>query len=227
LDQEQNVKKKTLLSWSSGKDSAWALHVLQQRDDIKVIGLFCTINRKFERAAMHAVRVELIERQATSAGLPVQFIELPHPCTDAEYRTIMTEFLRQAREQGIECMAFGDLFLEDIRSYRENNLADTGITPIFPIWGLETTALSHNMMDSGLRAVITCVDPKQLDPKFVGREYNQAFLEQLPDTVDPCGENGEFHSFAFAGPMFTEPVDVQLGETVTRDGLVFADLLPA
>jgi uncharacterized protein (TIGR00290 family) len=219
-------KINTLLSWSSGKDSAWALHVLQQRDDIELTGLFCTINRKFERAAMHAVRVELIKRQAASAGLPVQFIELPHQCTDDVYKAIMKEFLGQAHEQGIECMAFGDLYLEDIRSYRENNLADTGIKPIFPVWGMETTALSKEMMDSGLRAVITCIDPKQLDPKFVGREYNQAFLEQLPDTADPCGENGEFHSFAFAGPMFKEPIDVRAGETVTRGGFVFADLLP-
>jgi uncharacterized protein (TIGR00290 family) len=220
-------KMKTLLSWSSGKDSAWALHVLQQSDDIELAGLFCTINRKFERAAMHAVRVELIERQAASAGLPVQFIELPHQCTDAEYKAIMKKFLGQARDQGIEGMAFGDLYLEDIRSYRENNLADTGITPIFPLWGMETKALSKEMVDSDLRAMITCVDPKQLDPKFVGRVYDQAFLEQLPDTVDPCGENGEFHSFAFTGPMFSEPVNVQLGETVNRDGFVFADLLPA
>jgi uncharacterized protein (TIGR00290 family) len=217
---------KTLLSWSSGKDSAWALHVLQQRDDIELVGLFCTINSEFERAAMHAVRIELIKRQAASTGLPVQFIELPHQCTDDAYKAIMKEFLGQAREQGIECMAFGDLYLEDIRSYRENNLADTGIKPIFPVWGMETTALSKEMMDSGLRAIITCIDPKQLDPKFVGREYNQAFLEQLPDTADPCGENGEFHSFAFAGPMFKEPIDVRVGETVTRGGFVFADLLP-
>jgi diphthamide synthase (EF-2-diphthine--ammonia ligase) len=139
----------------------------------------------------------------------------------------MKEFLGQAREQGIECMAFGDLFLEDIRSYRENNLADTGIMPIFPIWGLKTKTLSREMVDSGLRAMITCVDPKQLDPAFVGRVYDQSFLEQLPDTVDPCGENGEFHSFAFAGPMFRDPIDVQVGETVTREGFVFADLLPS
>lgn len=221
------MKKKTLLSWSSGKDSSWTLHVLQQRDDLEVVSLFCTINRKFERAAMHAVRVELIKRQAASAGLPVQFIELPHPCTDAEYRIIMGEFIDQVSRQGIEYIAFGDLYLEDIRSYRENNLADTGITPIFPIWGMETTALSRKMVNSGLRAVITCVDPNKLDPEFIGREYDQAFLEQLPDTVDPCGENGEFHSFAFAGPMFKEPVDIRPGETVARDGFVFADVLPA
>jgi uncharacterized protein (TIGR00290 family) len=221
------MKKKTLLSWSSGKDSSWTLHVLKQRDDVEIVGLFCTINRKFERAAMHAVRIELIKRQASSAELPVQFIELPHPCTDAEYRAIMGEFIDRVSHQGIEYIAFGDLFLEDIRSYRENNLADTGITPIFPIWGMETTTLSKEMVDSGLRAVITCVDPNKLDPEFIGREYDQAFLEQLPDTVDPCGENGEFHSFAFGGPMFKEQIEVRLGETVTRDGFVFADLLPA
>ena len=217
---------KTLLSWSSGKDSAWALHVLQQRDDVELIGLFCTINSKFERAAMHAVRVELIEQQAASAGLPVQFIELPNPCSDAEYGTIMKEFIEQARIQGIECIAFGDLFLENIRLYRENNLANTGITPIFPIWGMDTESLSREMVNSGLRAVITCVDPKQLGPEFVGREYNKMFLEQLPDTADPCGENGEFHSFAFAGPMFKKPINVRVGETVTRGGFVFTDLLP-
>jgi uncharacterized protein (TIGR00290 family) len=221
------MKKKTLLSWSSGKDSSWTLHVLKQRDDVEIVGLFCTINRKFERAAMHAVRIELIKRQASSAELPVQFIELPHPCTDAEYRAIMGEFIDRVSHQGIEYIAFGDLFLEDIRSYRENNLADTGITPIFPIWGMETTTLSKEMVDSGLRAVITCIDPNKLDPEFIGREYDQAFLEQLPDTVDPCGENGEFHSFAFGGPMFKEQIEVRLGETVTRDGFVFADLLPA
>jgi uncharacterized protein (TIGR00290 family) len=221
------MKKKTLLSWSSGKDSSWTLHVLKQRDDVEIVGLFCTINRKFERAAMHAVRIELIKRQASSAELPVQFIELPHPCTDAEYRAIMGEFIDRMSHQGIEYIAFGDLFLEDIRSYRENNLADTGITPIFPIWGMETTTLSKEMVDSGLRAVITCIDPNKLDPEFIGREYDQAFLEQLPDTVDPCGENGEFHSFAFGGPMFKEQIEVRLGETVTRDGFVFADLLPA
>jgi uncharacterized protein (TIGR00290 family) len=217
---------KTLLSWSSGKDSAWALHVLQQRDDIELVGLFCTINSEYERAAMHAVRVELIEQQAASAELPVQFIELPNQCTNTEYGAIMKDFLEQARAQGIECIGFGDLFLEDIRSYRESKLAGTGILPIFPIWGLETEALSRKMINSGLQAVITCVDPKQLDPAFAGRVYDQALLEQLPDTADPCGENGEFHSFAFAGPMFKKQINVRVGETVTRGGFVFADLLP-
>jgi uncharacterized protein (TIGR00290 family) len=217
---------KTLLSWSSGKDSAWALHILQQRHDIELAGLFCTINSKFDRAAMHAVRVDLIKQQAASAGLPVESIELPDQCSDTEYRTIMKKFIEQVRLQGIESIAFGDLFLEDIRNYREKNLEDTGIKPIFPIWGLETDKLSREMVKSGLRAFITCVDPKQLAPEFVGRVYDRAFLEQLPDAVDPCGENGEFHSFAYAGPMFREPVKVLLGETVTRNGFVFADLLP-
>ena len=217
---------KTLLSWSSDKDSAWALHVLQQQEDIELAGLFCTINQKFERAAMHAVRLKLIEQQAASAGLPVEFIELPDQCSDAEYRSIMKKFIEQIRVQGIESIAFGDLFLEDIRSYREENLKNTGIKPIFPICGLETKALAQEMVDSGLRAYITCVDPKQLAPEFVGKVYDQSFLDQLPETVDPCGENGEFHSFAFAGPMFRNPIDIQPGEIVTRDGFVFADLLP-
>ena len=218
------MKRKTLLSWSSGKDSAWALHLLQQQPDIELMGLFCTINQEFKRAAMHAVRIELIDLQAQYAGLPMHIIEIPNPCSNDEYKIRMSAFIAQSLSQEIECIAFGDLYLEDVRKYREDNLAGTGITPIFPVWGIPTQELSHKMIASGLRAKITCVDPKKLSPDFAGREYDESFLAELPDGVDSCGENGEFHSFAFAGPMFHKPLRVFVGEVVRRDGFVFADL---
>jgi uncharacterized protein (TIGR00290 family) len=217
---------KTLLSWSSGKDSAWALHVLRQQPEVEVVGLFCTINREYGRVFMHAVRTELLHRQARSLGLPIRLISVPSPCTDAEYGEIMKGFVEQARQDGIACIAFGDLFLEDVRKYRESNLSGTGITPIFPLWDMPTEVLSREMVRAGLRAVITCVDPKQLPVEFAGQEYDLPFLERLPPSVDPCGENGEFHTFAYDGPMFNEPVSIVIGETVARDGFVFTDLLP-
>ena len=218
--------RKTLLSWSSGKDSAWALHVLRQQPDIEVIGLFSTINQAFDRVAMHAVRVELLQRQAEEVGLPVQLIPIPNPCSNPEYEAIMGNFVEDAKQQGVECFAFGDLFLEDIRKYREAKLAGTGITPIFPLWGMPTKALANKMVSSGLRARITCIDPKHLSLDFAGEEYDQSFLDRIPANVDPCGENGEFHTFAFDGPMFKNAVDAAVGETVSRDGFVFTDLLP-
>ncbi len=220
------MSKKTLLSWSSGKDSAWALHVLRQDQDVDVVGLFCTINKQFERVAMHGVRVELLQQQANSAGLPLQIIEIPYPCSDSEYASAMSEFVAAAKEDNIECFAFGDLFLEDVRRYREERLDGTGITPIFPLWNIPTASLSREMVTAGLRAMITCVNPKQISQEFVGREYNASFLDGLPEGVDPCGEYGEFHSFAFAGPMFQNQIEVTVGETVHRDGFVFTDLLP-
>lgn len=220
------MKKKTLLSWSSGKDSAWALHVLRQNQDIDVIGLFCTFNEKFKRGAMHAVRNELICQQAENVGLPLQLIPIPSQCSDSEYKNIMAGFINQAKCQEVDNIAFGDLFLEDIRSYRESSLADTGINPLFPLWGIPTNELSRKMVSNGLRAIITCIDPKQLPSEFAGHEYNNIFLEQIPKGVDPCGENGEFHSFAYDGPMFKDKVNIHVGEIVTRDGFVFTDLLP-
>jgi uncharacterized protein (TIGR00290 family) len=222
------MKKRTLLSWSSGKDSAWALHILRQQPDpdVEVVGLFCTINQEYGRVLMHAVRTELLHRQARSLGLPIRLIPVPNPCTDAIYGEIMRGFVEQAKQEGIECFAFGDLFLEDVRRYRETNLAGAGVTPLFPLWGMPTEKLSREMVRGGLRAVITCVDPKQLPAEFAGKEYDQSFLDQLPPSVDPCGENGEFHSFAYDGPMFQWPVSVVIAETVTRDGFVFTDLLP-
>ncbi len=219
--------KKTMLSWSSGKDSAWTLHVMRQDPDIAIDGLFSTINQEFDRVAMHAVRVALLQQQSDSIGLPIQLISIPYPCSDAEYAKIMSGFVEREIERGVECFAFGDLYLEDIREYREKSLSGSGITPIFPIWGSDTRVLSATMLESGLRAQITCVDPSQLAPKFCGREYDASFLADLPPDVDPCGEKGEFHSFAFDGPMFGHKIDIEVGETTTRDKFVFTDLLPA
>ncbi|NIM71686.1 MAG: ATP-binding protein [Gammaproteobacteria bacterium] len=219
--------KKTLLSWSSGKDSAWALHVLRQDAQIHVDGLFCTVNEQLDRVAMHAVRVALLRAQAESVALPVHLISIPHPCSNADYARIMGEFVSRERKRGIEYFAFGDLFLGDIRAYRESSLSGTGVKPLFPLWGMNTRALSATMLESGLRARVTCVDPSQLAPEFCGREYDRSFLADLPSQVDPCGENGEFHSFAFDGPMFRRKINIEVGETTLRDKFVFTDLLPA
>jgi uncharacterized protein (TIGR00290 family) len=174
---------------------------------------------------MHAVREDLLERQAAAAGLPLIKVPIPSPCPNEAYEAAMAEAMAKATQEKVSAVAFGDLFLEDVRRYREEKLAPTGIKPVFPIWGLETAALAREMVASGLRAHITCVDPKQLDPKFAGRTFDDAFLDDLPESVDPCGEKGEFHSFAWSGPMFSAPIPVTPGEIVTRDGFVFADLL--
>lgn len=219
-------KKKTLLSWSSGKDSAWTLYQLQQDDGIELVGLVTTVNQTHQRVAMHAVRVSLLEQQAEAAGLPLHIINIPHPCSNEIYNKAMEDFFKSIEGQGITHMAFGDLYLEDIRQYRIDNLKKTSLAPLFPLWLKPTDVLAQAMLAGGLKTRITCVDPKQLSASFVGREFNQAFLDDLPETVDPCGENGEFHSFAYDGPMFKQPIKIQLGETVERDGFVFADLLP-
>ncbi len=221
------MTQKTLLSWSTGKDSAWALHQLRRDPDVEVVGLFSTVNEAFDRVAMHSVRVELLRRQAASAGLPLQLIRIPHPCSDAEYAQAMDTFTAQARRDGVDRFAFGDLFLEDIRRYREQRLHGSGIEPLFPLWGLPTAELAAAMVDGGLQAVLTCVDPRRMPAALCGRRFDATLLAELPAGVDPCGEYGEFHSFAFAGPMFREPVALTLGATVERDGFVFTDLLPA
>ena len=213
------------LSWSSGKDSAWALHALRRQGGYEIAGLLTTINQTASRVAMHAVREDLLERQAGAAGLPLIKVPIPSPCPNEAYEAAMAEAMAKATQEKVSAVAFGDLFLEDVRRYREEKLAPTGIKPVFPIWGLETAALAREMVASGLRAHITCVDPKQLDPKFAGRTFDDAFLDDLPESVDPCGEKGEFHSFAWSGPMFSAPIPVTPGEIVTRDGFVFADLL--
>src|SRR5712692_3866223 len=217
---------KTLLSWSSGKDSAWSLHVLRTRQDAEVVGLLTTINEAYSRVAMHAVRVELLEAQAKAVGLPLWKIPIPSPCSNAEYEAAMLAAIQRAKAEGINTFAFGYLFLEEIRRYREECLSGTGISPLFPIWASPTRELVREMIDAGLRARVTCVDPKQLPASFVGREFDAQFLADLPPNVDPCGERGEFHTFAYDGPMFRYPVPVQLGEIVEREGFVFADLLP-
>jgi uncharacterized protein (TIGR00290 family) len=219
------MKRKTMLAWSSGKDSAWALHVLKQKPEFEVVGLFSTVNEAFNRVAMHAVRLELLMRQAQCTGLPLDVIHIPYPCSNNDYEDRMRVFIEKAKNEKIECIAFGDLFLEDVRRYREDKLAGTGITPIFPLWGMPTHTLSREMIRNGLRAVITCIDPKHIAPGFAGLEYSESFLNQIPESVDPCGENGEFHSFAYAGPMFNETMAISVGEVVQRDGFVFADIM--
>jgi uncharacterized protein (TIGR00290 family) len=219
------MKPRLWLSWSSGKDSAWALHVLRQQDAFEIAGLLTTINETASRVAMHAVREALLEKQAEAAGLPLIKVPIPYPCPNEAYEAAMTRAMDRAAREGVTVMAFGDLFLEDVRKYRIDKLAPTGIEPVFPIWGYDTTNLAREMVASGLRAHVTCVDPNQLDPSFAGRTFDDAFLDDLPAGVDPCGENGEFHSFAFAGPMFSAPIAVTPGEIVERDGFVFADLM--
>jgi uncharacterized protein (TIGR00290 family) len=218
---------RTWVSWSSGKDSAWSLHVLRQDGGAEVIGLFTTVNAAFDRVAMHAVRRTLVEAQARATGLPLHVIDLPSPCPNADYERIMGGFVAKARADGVEAMAFGDLFLADIRAYRERQLAGTGIVPLFPLWGSDTHALARAMIDGGLVAHVACVDPARLDKSFAGRRFDRAFLADLPAGVDPCGENGEFHTCVSDGPMFNTPVAVRPGDVAERDGFVFADLLPA
>jgi uncharacterized protein (TIGR00290 family) len=218
---------RTLLSWSTGKDSAWALHVLRQRGDVTVVGLVTTINEAFDRVAMHGVRRELLEAQAEAAGLPLHVLPIPYPCPNEEYERIMGAFVARAAAEGVEAFAFGDLFLEDIRRYRETRLASTGIAPLFPLWGLNTARLARDMIAGGLKAYVACVDPRKLPTDFAGRRFDLDLLADLPADVDPCAENGEFHTFACAGPMFSRAIPMRVGETVTRDGFVFCDLVPS
>ena len=217
---------RVLLSWSSGKDSAWTLHVLRRTPGVEVVGLLTTINEAYDRVAMHAVRVELLEAQASAAGLPLWKVPIPDGCSNARYEQAMSDVVKRALGEGIQAVAFGDLFLEDIRAYREKQMRGTGIEPIFPIWGTPTPKLAREMIAAGLQARLTCVDPRVLDASFAGRAFDEKLLEDLPDSVDPCGERGEFHTFAWAGPMFSRPIGVRAGEIVERGGFVFADLLP-
>ena len=219
-------RKKLWLSWSSGKDSAWSLHVLRKSDEYEVVALLTTINDGAKRVAMHAVREAVLEAQAAAAGLPLVKVPIPPQCPNAVYEEAMGRAMARARTEGVYDVAFGDLFLEDIRRYREEKLRAVRMNPIFPVWGIETRALANKMVASGLRAVLTCVDPKQLDAKFAGRIFDENLLAELPPSVDPCGERGEFHTFAYAGPMFAAPVAIRVGEVVVRDGFVFADVLP-
>ena len=198
-----NMKKKILLAWSTGKDSAWALHVLRQQNQYEIAGLMTTLNAAFDRVAMHSTRRVLVEMQAEAAGLPLIVAPIPWPCSNAEYEAAMKRVCDQALADGITAIAFGDLFLTDVRAYRERQLKDTGLEPLFPIWGLPTRELAQEMIGAGLRAKLVCVDPRQLASDFVGRDFDETLLRDLPAGADPCGENGEFHSFVYAGPMFS------------------------
>lgn len=221
------MSTRVLLSWSSGKDSAYALHVLRATPGAEVVGLLTTVNEAFDRVAMHAVRRDLLEAQASAAALPLHAVPIPSPCPNEAYEAAMATALAAARAEGVQAIAFGDLFLADIRRYREERLALLGLQPLFPLWGRSTNALAIEMIESGLRARLTCVDPRQLPESFAGREFDRELLAALPPGVDPCGENGEFHTFAWDGPMFRCPVRVRGGERVHREGFVFADLLRA
>jgi uncharacterized protein (TIGR00290 family) len=215
---------KTLVSWSSGKDSAWMVHVLRQHADVEIGALLTTINADAKRVAMHAVRVELLEAQAEALGLPLWQVPIPSPCPNEVYESAMAEAVRRAVREGFAQVAFGDLFLEDIRRYREEKLAGSRLVPIFPLFGRDTAALARAMIDAGLRARITCVDPRQIDPALAGREFDAQLLADLPPSADPCGERGEFHTFAYDGPMFDAPIATERGIVVERAGFVFCDL---
>jgi uncharacterized protein (TIGR00290 family) len=221
------MKKKILLAWSSGKDSAWALHVLRQQNQYEIAGLMTTFNAAFDRVAMHSTRRALVEMQAEAAGLPLIAAPIPWPCSNADYEAAMKRVCDNALAEGITAIAFGDLFLTDVRAYRERQLKDTGLEPLFPIWGIPTQSLAREMISAGLRAKLVCVDPKQISSNFIGRDFDRTLLYDLPAGVDPCGENGEFHSFVHAGPMFSREIAIVTGEKVERDGFWFCDVLPA
>ncbi|HWA95741.1 MAG TPA: hypothetical protein VG844_14155 [Terracidiphilus sp.] len=215
--------KRILLSWSSGKDSAWSLHVLRQNPNLEIVALLTTVNTEFDRVAMHSTRRAILEAQAAAAGLPLWQIPLPWPCSNEIYEQRMAEACARAVTEKIDAVAFGDLFLTDIRAYRERQLAPTGLEPLFPLWDIPTDALAREMIAGGLRARLTCVDPRQLAPEFAGRDFDASLLAELPSSADPCGENGEFHTCVYAGPMFSTALELTPGEKVLRDGFSYAD----
>jgi len=217
--------KRVLLSWSSGKDSAWALHVLRQQPGIELVGLLTTLNTEFQRVAMHGTRRAVLEAQAEAAQLPLWVVPLPWPCSNAIYELLMAEACERAIREQVDAIAFGDLFLPDIRAYRETQLKPTGLEPLFPLWEIPTDFLAREMIAGGLRAKLVCVDKKQLPGSFAGREFDAALLQDLPQETDPCGERGEFHTCVNDGPMFAVPVNLEAGEIVDRDGFVYADFL--
>lgn len=217
--------RKAWLAWSSGKDSAWALHTVREKGDLKIVALLTTVNRIHERVAMHAVRESLLELQAAATGLALVKVPIPSPCPNETYEQAMGEALARARDEGVWHIVFGDLFLEDIRAYREKQLVAYGMNPVFPLWGKDTRRLAEEMLAGGLSAHLTCVDPRKLDRSFAGRRFDADLLAALPPGVDPCGENGEFHTFASEGPMFRERIPVRVGQIVERDSFLFADLV--
>jgi uncharacterized protein (TIGR00290 family) len=218
---------KALVAWSSGKDSAWALHEVRRASEVEVASLLTTVTAEFRRVSMHAVRETLLDRQAEALGLQCHKVRIPWPCPNERYEREVDRALAEARAGGVSRVVFGDLFLADVRAYREAKMAGSGIEPLFPLWGRDTTQLARDMLAGGIQATLTCVDPLRLDRSFAGRVFNEALLAALPAGVDPCGENGEFHTFVSAGPMFRVPLEVVAGEVVEREGFVFADVLPA
>jgi uncharacterized protein (TIGR00290 family) len=217
---------KVALSWSSGKDSAWTLHLLRQQPDIQITALITTFNTDADRVAMHAVRRALVEAQAERTRIPLWAVELPWPCSNLEYEDRMRAVCQRATSDGVTAVAFGDLFLQDVRDYRIRQLQGSGLEPLFPVWQIPTGQLSRDMIVAGVRAKVTCVDPSKIAKSFAGREYDLSLLNALPAGADPCGENGEFHTFVYDTPVFSHPIEVRNGEMVERDGFVFADLLP-
>ena len=220
-------KPRVWMCWSSGKDSAWALHVLRQEGDVEVVGLLTTITEPYARVSMHGVRVAVLDAQARATGLPLHRVLIPAPCSNEVHAERMRAAIAAAKQQGVTHMAFGDLFLKDIRAYRETQLAGTGITPLFPLWLKPTAALAREMIAGGLVAHVTCLDPKRVPRELAGHRFDEEFLARLPADADPCAENGEFHTCAVAGPMFRHPLAVRVGETVEREGFVFTDLMLA
>jgi uncharacterized protein (TIGR00290 family) len=219
--------RRAWMRWSSGKDSTLALHAVREAGDIDVVGMVTTVNSTAQRVAMHGVRRSLLDAQADTLGLPLHVVDLPWPCPNDVYEERMSNAVAVARMSGVEAMVFGDLFLEDVRRYREQSLEGSGLAPLFPLWQRPTAEVAHDLVTLGVRAVITCVDPQQAPREIAGRWYDEELLASLPPNVDPCGENGEFHTFAVDGPGFARPVDVTVGETVERDGFVFTDVVPA
>lgn len=215
--------KRLLLSWSSGKDSAWTLHVLRQQGGIEIVAFLTTINSEFDRVAMHGTRRLVLEAQAQAAGVPLWSVPLPWPCSNEDYEQRMRKVCQRAVTERVDAVAFGDLFLQDIRSYREAQLQGTGLEPLFPLWQIPTARLAREMIAGGLRAKLTCVDTKQLPPSFVGREFDARLLDDLPESADPCGERGEFHTCVYSGPMFAQSISLESGEVVCRDGFAYAD----
>jgi uncharacterized protein (TIGR00290 family) len=220
-------RPKAVVSWSSGKDSALALHEVQRSGDVDVVGILTTVTSSFGRVSMHGVRESLLDRQTEALGLRGWKVPIPSPCPNDVYEREMARVLGEIQQLGVSAVVFGDLFLEDIRQYREAKLAEVGMRGIFPLWGRRTDQLARQMIAVGIRATLTCIDPKKLDRTFAGRSFDAALLDALPEGVDPCGENGEFHTFASAAPAFNGPISIEVGEVVDRDGFVFADIVPA
>lgn len=218
-------KVKAVLSWSSGKDSAYSLFTILNEKQFEVVALLTTVTDAFQRVSMHGVREELLEAQATSLGLPVHKIRIPNPCPNEIYEAKMTEYLNSQKKEGIRHVIFGDLFLEDLRKYREERLAAIGMNGVFPLWLRDTPPLAEKMIQDGFEAILSCVDLKKLPREFAGRKFDRTLLADLPAGTDPCGENGEFHSFVYGGPIFKRKIPVRVGETVERDGFAFADIL--